>query len=76
MANKLSIKGDNNKSIQFGNGNNNTVIEGNGNITKQTNPSDKNNKSKNSNWAMYNFFLNSLNFIKNCGLVKWITGLF
>ena len=76
MANKLSIKGDNNKSIQFGNGNNNTVIEGNGNITKQTNHSDKNNKSKNSNWAMYNFFLNSLNFIKNCGLVKWITGLF
>lgn len=76
MANKLSIKGDNNKAIQFGNGSNNAVIEGNGNITKQTNPSDKINKSKNSNWAMYNFFLNSLNFIKNCGLVKWFIGLF
>lgn len=74
MANKLSINGDNNKAIQFGNGNNNAVIEGNGNITKQTNPSEKNNK--NSNWAMYNFFLNSLNFIKNCGLVKWFLSLF
>lgn len=76
MANKISIKGDNNKAMQSGNGNNSAVIEGNGNITKQTNPSYKNDKGKKSNWAMYNFFLNSLTFIKNCGLVKWFIGLF
>ena len=76
MANKLYIKGENNKAIQSGNGNNSAVIEGNGNITKQTNPSYKNDKSKKNNWSMYNFLLNLLNSIKNWGLVKWFLGLF
>lgn len=76
MANKLSIKGDNNTTIQSGSGSNEAEIEGSGNMSKQTSPSAKEENGKNANWTKCNFFLNILNTIKNFGFFKWLAGLF